>query len=97
MNNVVAEMSMPRPDVNLTRGTTKGGQIAGATPAALDDLIHELRQPLSSIDCLAYFLEITSSDEKVREHLQRIQAMVCRAHTILDRSHVVPGLAPSMA
>jgi len=86
MNDVVTDFALPRQDVTLGRGITKGSQLAGASPAALDDLIHELRQPLSAIDSLAYFLEITSSDETVRAHLQRIQNMVSRAHCILDRS-----------
>jgi signal transduction histidine kinase len=86
MNNVLSEVAMSRRDVSLGRGSTKGNQLAGVNPAALDDLVHELRQPLSTIDSLAHFLEITSSDETVRVHLQRIQAMVVRAHGILDGS-----------
>ena len=80
------EIAVPRQDVTLGRGSAEGNQLAGVNPAALDNLIHELRQPLSAIDSLAYFLEITSSDETVRAHLQRIQAMVSHAHYILDRS-----------
>jgi len=93
MNEVVSEIAMSRQDVTLARGTTKGNQFAGANPAALEDLIHELRQPLSTIDSLAYFLEITSSDETIRMHLQRIQSMVSRAHGILDRSSLVRAAA----
>jgi len=98
MNDVVAEIAITRQDVTLTRGSTKGNQFAGVNPAAQDDLIHELRQPLSTIDALAYFLEITSIDETVRTHLQRIQAMVSRAHGILDRSSNIRATAkPSAA
>lgn len=86
MNDVVQQITMPRQDVTLNRGITKGDQIAGVAPVALDDLVHELRQPLSAIESLAYFLEITASDERVRGHLQRIQKMVSRAHGILDHS-----------
>ncbi|SRR5579884_1895728 len=93
MNDIVYELANPGQDVTLSRGSTKGNQLAGVSPAALDDLIHELRQPLSAIDSLAYFLEMTSCDETVRAHLKRIQAMVSNAHCILDRSstqHPVP-------
>jgi len=50
---------------------------------ALDDLAHELRQPLSVIESLAYYLELTSQDAKACRHLQQIQAMVLRANQIL--------------
>ena len=86
MNDVLPQVAAPRQDATLARGIQKGNQIAGVSPAALDDLAHELRQPLSAIESLAYFLEITAPDDKVRGHLQRIQAMVSRAHGILDRS-----------
>ncbi len=97
MNNVVSEIATPRQDVTLGWGNTKGNQFAGASPAAFDDLLHELRQPLSTIDSLAYFLEITSSDEVVREHLQRIQTLVLRAHCILDRSLPRRDFTPNAA
>ena len=97
MNDVLSQVAMARQDATLARGITKGNQIAGVSPAALDDLVHELRQPLSAIDSLAYFLEITSPDDKVRGHLQRIQAMVSRAHGILDRSAVARSATPSAA
>ena len=86
MNEVVPQLTLPRQDANLARGIRKGAEIAVVPPAALDDLVHELRQPLSAIDSLAYFLEITTVDDAMRSHLQRIQAMVSRAHGILDRA-----------
>jgi len=62
--------------------------VAGArtTATALDDLAHEVRQPLSVIESLAYYLELTCTDEKTRAHLQRIQAMVLQASLILKRN-----------
>jgi signal transduction histidine kinase len=97
MNEVVAQLMMPRQDVALARRKAEGNQIAGVIPAALDDLVHELRQPLSAIESLAYFLELTSNDESVRGHLQRIQAMVSRTHDILDRSLDTRGMACTAA
>lgn len=96
MKEVVSEIALPRQDVPPGRGHAKG-QYAGASPAAFDDLLHDLRQPLSAIESLAYFLEITSSDESVRGHLQRIQAMVARAHGILDHSTHSHSISPSAA
>src|ERR1700761_3850486 len=49
---------------------------AGATPVPLEDFIHELRQPLGVIDSLAYYLELTATDDKSSVHLERIRAMV---------------------
>lgn len=63
------------------------------TPSALDDLAHEVRQPLSVIESLAYYLELTCTDEKTRAHLQRIQAMVLQASLILKRSCRPPANA----
>ena len=59
---------------------------SGVTHSAMDDLAHEVRQPLSVIESLAYYLELTSTDEKARVHLQRIQAMVLQANLILKRN-----------
>jgi signal transduction histidine kinase len=50
-----------------------------------DDLAHELRQPLSVIDSLAYYLELTVDDEKARGHLRQIQAKVLQANRILSQ------------
>lgn len=86
MNDVVPQLTLPRRDANLASGIGKGTEIADAPPAALDDLVHDLRQPLSTIESLAYFLEITALDDAVRGHLQRIQTMVSRAHGILDHA-----------
>ncbi|MBV9081664.1 MAG: hypothetical protein JOZ62_03230 [Acidobacteriaceae bacterium] len=53
---------------------------------AVDDLAHDLRQPLSVIESLAYYLELVSHDEKVCGHVRHIQAMVQEANRILARS-----------
>ena len=53
--------------------------------SALDELVHELRQPLSVIESLAYFLEITSEDDKACRYLQQIQAMVLQTNQILSK------------
>jgi signal transduction histidine kinase len=48
-----------------------------------DDLAHELRQPLSVIESLAYYLELTSADTGTAGHLRKIQAMVWEVNRIL--------------
>jgi signal transduction histidine kinase len=49
----------------------------------MEHLTHELRQPLSVIESLAYYLELTSKDQGACVHLQQIQSMVRRANRIL--------------
>jgi signal transduction histidine kinase len=48
-----------------------------------ENLVHELRQPLSVIESLAYYLELTSKDEGASVHLRQIQSMVHQANRIL--------------
>jgi signal transduction histidine kinase len=59
---------------------------AGVAPAVLEELIHDIRQPLGAIDSLAYFLELTSSDDQATTQLKRIRAMVVQANRILEKS-----------
>ena len=59
---------------------------AGVIPAVLEELIHDIRQPLGAIDSLAYFLELTSNDDQESIQLKRIRAMVAQANRILERT-----------
>lgn len=54
----------------------------------LRDLVHDLRQPLSSIEAIAYFLEMTLPADQVeaRHHLTQVQRLVADANTILQRT-----------
>lgn len=54
----------------------------------LEDLIHELRQPLSTIETLAYHLEMTCSDLTRSARLRQIREMIAQASLILDRARV---------
>ena len=54
--------------------------------SSLEDLAHELRQPLGVIESIAYFLEITAESDRLRGHMQRIQAMVLEANRILEQA-----------
>jgi hypothetical protein len=60
---------------------------ASVDPLQIVELVHELRQPLSTIECLAYYLEITSSDDSVCQQMQRIQRLIWQANRILEASY----------
>jgi signal transduction histidine kinase len=72
--------------------------LTGANPVFSNDLVHELRQPLGVIDSLAYYLELTATDEKSCSYLERIRAMVAQTNHILERAveHEEQSLEPEL-
>jgi len=50
------------------------------------ELVHELRQPLSSIEAIAYYLEMTLPAEEIRarQYMRRIQQLVDQASSTLS-------------
>jgi signal transduction histidine kinase len=56
-----------------------------------DDLVHDLRQPLSTIESLAYYLELVCADPKARTHLQQIQELIGEANNILEHASLEPA------
>ena len=52
------------------------------------ELLHELRQPLSSIEAIAYYLEMTLPAEQIqaRLYMRRLQELVDHSTAILDRA-----------
>lgn len=80
------DSNVPSPSITTGFAGSAAFLDSSRTPSVLDELAHEVRQPLSVIESLAYYLEITSPDEKTRAHLQRIQAMVLQANLILKRT-----------
>jgi hypothetical protein len=58
----------------------------------MDHLVHELRQPLSAIEHLAYYLQLVSSDPVVCTHSEQIQDLIAQANRILERA-VLPDSA----
>ena len=54
----------------------------------LRELVHELRQPLSSIEAIAYYLEMTlpAGQVQARLHMTHLQRLVEEANAILLRS-----------
>jgi signal transduction histidine kinase len=64
------------------------------------DLIHDLRQPLSSIEAIAYYLEMTLPPEQIeaRLYMRRLQQLVDQTSRVLEDAAVgvrkqVPGAA----
>ena len=57
----------------------------------LRDLIHDLRQPLSSIEAIAYYLEMTLPADQVHARLQmtHLQDLVQQVSEVLERSAAV--------
>lgn len=86
MNEVALQFKGLRQDVPLVLSPIATLQQTGANPVFSEDLIHELRQPLGIIDSLAYYLELTATDEKCCTHLQQIRAMVSQVNRILEHA-----------
>lgn len=76
-------------DGSVIRSELHEGRLSAQNSIAVDELVHEIRQPLSVIESLAYYLELTSADEMVRGHVKRIQAMVLEANQILERTYTL--------
>ena len=70
--------------VVLETSTNAGEQ----NPRAFETLAHDLRQPLSTIDAIAYYLEMTLPPELIeaRRHLMRMQKLVEESNAILTEA-----------
>ena len=84
MNTVVSSFTDLLPDVDPADGTDIF--ISGVNPVNLDELIHELRQPLGVIESLTYFIELTTTDEKIAPRLEHIQCMLAKVHHMLENA-----------
>jgi signal transduction histidine kinase len=65
----------------------------------IGDLVHELRQPLSSIEAIAYFLEMTLPAEQLqaRQYMRRLQQLVGETESILARAVLTARKPPASA
>ena len=88
MHNVSRKVSASTQDVSPGHGDLRSNRKADSQYTPINELFHELRQPLDVIETLAYFLEMTSTDELVCAHLKKIQAMVLRANQLLESSEL---------
>ncbi len=61
-----------------------------ASPDLIHTLAHDLRQPLSTIESIAYYLTlILPEDEKTREQLDRIQQLVEQSNWMLTSAQLL--------
>lgn len=84
MNTVVSEFTALQQEVSLAPSGMSLRSQTGASPAFLEELIHELRQPLGVIETLAYYVELTTTDENIVPRIQHIQSMLAKVHSILE-------------
>jgi signal transduction histidine kinase len=59
-----------------------------AAETLVNELVHDLRQPLSEIESIAYYLEMAGANGAVRsrEMLGKIQVLVAEADRLLTRA-----------
>jgi len=52
------------------------------------ELVHDLRQPLSSIEAIAYYLEMTLPPDQfqARQYMRRLQQLVDQTSSILNHA-----------
>lgn len=57
-------------------------------PEVVIDLVHDLRQPLSSIEAIACYLDmhLAPDDGDARQYVLKLQDLVEEAHQILSRA-----------
>ena len=79
---------MPATAVLIKTPTFLEARPAPATDVLFRDVIHDLRQPLSSIEAIAYYLEMTLPAEQgdARQYMRRLQELVDQADSILQRA-----------
>ena len=86
MSNFVSRVSPSLDGIPLENDDLGNRRAADVYPVDLDELAHELRQPLSTIESLAYYLEMTAADDQVCRCLEQIRLMVSRANCILEHA-----------
>jgi len=65
--------------------TTPTHPSPAAAKETIQELVHELRQPLSSIEAIAYYVEMTLPPEllQARQYMHRLQELVAQAESVL--------------
>jgi hypothetical protein len=78
----------PPPSISARTPTSHADSILNATIpiTSMDSLVHELRQPLSAIEHLAFYLQLVSEDQVICRHSQRIQDLIGQANEILEKA-----------
>ena len=86
MEKVISQFSALPEDAPYANDNRADFCPTGAVPIDLGEMLHEIRQPLSTIESLAYYLEMTAVDDHMCRHLRRIRAMVFEANQILEHA-----------
>ncbi len=87
------------PHAALAPKTTPGGDALGGIDATalVRQMAHDLRQPLSTIEAIAYYLDmiLPHADGKARYQLRKLQQMVNEANAVLnDAVHFCQAAPP---
>lgn len=66
----------------------RGDAVPSVSDPSIIRLVHELRQPLSAIEAIAYYLEMTLPADQLdaRQYLLRLQELVERSNVILSKA-----------
>jgi nitrogen-specific signal transduction histidine kinase len=57
-----------------------------STEAMIDELAHDLRQPLSAIEHLAFLLQMSVTDGKAAGYIEQIQDLIEQANRVLENA-----------
>ncbi len=94
-------MSLPALDVNRLPQPVAPSEPQRPEPDAkqvIRHLAHEMRQPLSALESLAYYLDIIlpQSEVKARQQIDRIQQLVTQTNWIMDDAiHYMQAVSPN--
>jgi nitrogen-specific signal transduction histidine kinase len=97
---IAETMSAAAPAIPVeTRTYLEAPILEPAAKQAIGELVHELRQPLSSIEAIAYFLEMTLPAEQIqaRHYMRRLQQLVDHTELILERTVLTLRKPPAPA
>jgi nitrogen-specific signal transduction histidine kinase len=72
----------------VTQGRSEQTQesLTNSTAAMIDELAHDLRQPLSAIEHLVFLLQMNATDCKADTYIEQIQDLIEQANRVLDKA-----------
>lgn len=78
-------MASPQPFLDSSAATSDAVSSGNDPARVLADVIHRLRQPLSTIEACAFYLTLVlpEEDDKSREQVNRIEQQIAEASRIL--------------
>lgn len=62
--------------------------VTSSSDERLRELVHELRQPLSSIEAIAYYVEMTlpAGQLEAQQYMSQVQQLIAATNAILERT-----------